>query len=74
MELVRHLVEHGLEEVVLGHLSGDCNCPTIASRAVRDVVDDVNVNVARQDSPTRWVEFAPSLPTVPETGGQGMLF
>lgn len=74
VELVSHLVEHGLEEVMLGHLSGDCNCPVIASKAVRDAVERVNVNVAPQDTPTGWVEFAPPLPTVPDTGGQGMLF
>lgn len=74
VELVGHLVQHGLEEVVLGHLSGDCNCPTLASRAVRQGGGSVNVNVAPQDTPTGWVEFAAPLPTVPETGGQGMLF
>ena len=74
VELVTHLVEHGLEEVVLGHLSGDCNCPIVAGDAVREAVERVNVCIAPQETPTGWVEVTPPLPTVQDTGGQGMLF
>jgi phosphoribosyl 1,2-cyclic phosphodiesterase len=34
-ELVAHLAHDGLEQVVLGHLSEDCNSPEVAANSVR---------------------------------------
>lgn len=57
-DLVRGLLEHGLETVVLGHLSQDCNCPERAEALVRAVSPSrhLEVHVATQDQPTPWVE------------------
>ena len=51
-----------LGHVVLGHLSGDCHCPIVATRTVNDLLcseglTDVNVFCANQSDPTEWVEF-----------------
>jgi phosphoribosyl 1,2-cyclic phosphodiesterase len=79
-ELVAHLAAHGLEQVVLGHLSGDCNCPKLACEVVREAAASLQVQVAAQDEPTGWVEVehrppAPAMPpTVLGAGGQGLLF
>lgn len=51
-----------LSHVVLGHLSGDCNCPVVAAKTVNDLLcsdglTSVNVFCASQSDPTEWVEF-----------------
>ena len=61
-ELVEVLLAHGLEHVVLGHLSGDCNCPKVVTAVLREVVGDLPVQVASQDDPTGWVEIKPRRP------------
>lgn len=66
-ELVGELIAHGLETVVLGHLSRDCNCPEVAAAAMREVIpsDSLEVHVASQERPTAWVSvpgpLAPAL-------------
>lgn len=51
-----------LEGVVLGHLSGDCNCPDLARKTIEGLLSSgglqhVKVQCAQQDTPTEWVEF-----------------
>lgn len=57
--LVEELLPHGLNTVVLGHLSRDCNCPDLAAAVMRAAVPGgrLNVHVASQDTPTCWVEI-----------------
>lgn len=59
VELVGDLLPHGLKTVVLGHLSGDCNCPELAAAVMRAALPGgrLNVHVASQDTPTCWVEI-----------------
>ncbi|HAT19086.1 MAG TPA: metal-dependent hydrolase [Verrucomicrobiales bacterium] len=58
-ELVEGLLAHGLETVVLGHLSRDCNCPDLAVAVMRAAASggQLDVHVASQDTPTCWVEI-----------------
>ncbi len=58
-ELVKDLLAHGLETVVLGHLSRDCNCPDLAAAVLRASAPggQLDVRVASQDTPTCWVEI-----------------
>jgi phosphoribosyl 1,2-cyclic phosphodiesterase len=62
-ELVKGLFDHGLRIVILGHLSGDCNCPDLAMSAIRQVGsdkgldNDLCVYVASQAEPTNWIEI-----------------
>lgn len=61
-ELIADVGSERLKHVVLGHLSGDCNCPTVASNTVKGQVSaagltQVNVLCASQVDPTEWVEF-----------------
>ena len=53
------LVAHGLETVVLGHLSRDCNCPDLAVAVMRAAASggQLDVHVASQDTATCWVEI-----------------
>ncbi|MDP0490932.1 MAG: MBL fold metallo-hydrolase [Verrucomicrobiota bacterium JB023] len=65
--LATELIEHGLERVILGHLSRDCNKPEVAEKAftnlpLRQVV------VASQDQPTAWVRVAEPPVEVDELG------
>ena len=57
-DLVGGLMEHGLETVVLGHLSRDCNCPELVEALMRAAAPTgvLDVHVATQDQPTPWVE------------------
>ena len=53
------LAHAGLRQVVLGHLSRDCNAPELAERVVRQRLADagwghVGVACAVQDAPTPW--------------------
>ncbi len=58
-ELVESLLPHGLETVVLGHLSCDCNCPEVAASTVRAVSREkgLGIHVASQDEPSCWIEI-----------------
>ena len=61
-ELVDDLLDHGLRTVILGHLSGDCNCPDLAMSTIRETGSekgmhkDFSVYVASQSEPTSWIE------------------
>ena len=62
-ECARDLYHHGLERVILGHLSRDCNEEHLAKDAVRSALssvggDHVDVCCARQDTPTPWFAAA----------------
>jgi phosphoribosyl 1,2-cyclic phosphodiesterase len=64
-ELIADVGCERLAHVVLGHLSGDCNCPKVATQTVSDLLNtgglsQVNVFCAQQDAPTEWVEFGTS--------------
>ncbi|MDE0593634.1 MAG: MBL fold metallo-hydrolase [Roseibacillus sp.] len=63
-DLVCGLLEHGLETVVLGHLSRDCNCPEIATAVMRAAAPagKIEVHVAWQEKPTAWVEIREESP------------
>lgn len=73
-ELVRELVEHGLETVVLGHLSQDCNCPDLAAAVMRAASSRrrFSVHVASQADPTGWVGVA-TPPTPGQAGSEHMV-
>lgn len=53
-ELVAELASDGLERVVLGHLSADCNAPEVAIAAVRNGAERLEVVCACQKEPTEW--------------------
>ena len=62
-DLVEGLLDHGLRTVILGHLSGDCNCPDVAVSAIRKIgtakglEKRLGVHVASQAEPTSWFEI-----------------
>jgi len=56
----------GLRKLVLGHLSGDCNCPVKAVEAVRgklseDARDGLEICAASQDEVTVWQSLEPEI-------------
>jgi phosphoribosyl 1,2-cyclic phosphodiesterase len=58
-ELLENISHVALKHVVLGHLSSDCNCRDIATRTMRQVLQnkglaEVSVNCASQDEPCGW--------------------
>lgn len=58
-ELLENISHDALKHVVLGHLSSDCNCRDIATRTMRQVLQnkglaEVSVNCASQDEPCGW--------------------
>ena len=64
-ELMAELSHEGLERVILGHLSRDCNTPDAAESAVRQGLagagaEHVDVVCAPQDEPTPWFKVANS--------------
>ncbi len=64
-ELIADVGCERLAHVVLGHLSGDCNCPKVASKTVSGLLADgglteVQVLCANQQEPTAWLEFGES--------------
>jgi phosphoribosyl 1,2-cyclic phosphodiesterase len=63
-ELIEGLIAHGLETVILGHLSQDCNCPELAAAVMRAAhpSGQIDVHVASQEKPTRWVRVAAEIP------------
>ena len=71
-ELVQHLAHDGLHQVVLGHLSNDCNCPKVARQKISSALQgagimDVNVICAARHEPTPWLEVARRKPVLRET-------
>ena len=73
-ELITSLIEHGLETVVLGHLSRDCNCPEMAAAVMRaaTTAGKIEVHVASQEKPTAWVEIGEEAADVVVGGAAGM--
>lgn len=54
-----------LRNVMLCHLSSDCNCPQIAVRTISESLslqglDKVQVQCAEQHQPTGWIDLSPS--------------
>lgn len=62
-ELVARLVPEGLKRVVLGHLSGDCNCPVKAVEVVREKIQDGDIEIcaASQNEVTAWQSIEPEI-------------
>jgi phosphoribosyl 1,2-cyclic phosphodiesterase len=76
-ELVAQIAHDGLQRVVLGHLSRDCNEPDVAVAAVQAKLEAdgwprTRVECACQDLPSGWLQ----LDAAPAAGGvvQGELF
>jgi len=64
-ELIADVGCERLAHVVLGHLSGDCNCPKVAAKTVSGLLEgggltQVRVLCANQQDPTVWLEFGES--------------
>lgn len=58
-ELLENISHPALKQVVLGHLSGDCNCSKIATRMMQEVLikkglSHVGICCATQDEPRGW--------------------
>ncbi|MFM2170640.1 MAG: hypothetical protein RI957_869 [Verrucomicrobiota bacterium] len=58
-DLLEGIIHTDLRHVVLGHLSGDCNCRDIATNTMREVLQkkgltDVSLCCASQDVPCGW--------------------
>ncbi|MEM1083077.1 MAG: MBL fold metallo-hydrolase [Verrucomicrobiota bacterium] len=71
-ELVAQLVPAGLQRVVLGHLSQDCNRPEVAIAAMSEL--GIEVACACQHEPSKWHEVVPKQPEVPISFGSDELF
>ncbi len=61
MELIRDIVHVDLGRVVLGHLSSDCNCPTLILSRLRACLSElghfqVDLHCACQHEPTEWFD------------------
>lgn len=71
LEVARELQASGLERVILGHLSKDCNTADVAS-AVFEALSLKEVKVASQNEVTNWITVAdePAPEPVVEEGGQ----
>ncbi len=46
-ELVRHLAHPGLQHVVLGHLSPECNTPALATTAMQSILNELGLSGCR---------------------------
>lgn len=62
--LVAELIPMGLERVVLGHLSKDCNKPEVAIAAMSSL--GIEVSCACQQEPTAWHEARPEVQGGPD--------
>lgn len=73
-EVARKLQESGLERVVLGHLSKDCNTASVAEAALSRLAL-AEVKVARQNEVTAWTPVVeePPAPLEFEETGQGVM-
>ena len=62
-ELVARLVPQGLQKVILGHLSSDCNCPVKAVEVVRACAGGsaIEISVASQNEVTAWQKLEPKI-------------
>ena len=60
-ELIEQLIPHGLQKVVLGHLSSDCNQPDTAMRVICDHLGEhcLTLCCADQHEPTPWQKITP---------------
>lgn len=61
-ELVRDIAHPALGQVVLGHLSSDCNTPEIILGRLRECLSElghpqIGLHCAGQHEPTRWFDF-----------------
>jgi len=56
VEFLQELKEEGLEEVVLGHLSSDCNCERLLGQTIEREVG-VGCVISCQDEVTPWVRL-----------------
>jgi phosphoribosyl 1,2-cyclic phosphodiesterase len=74
-ELVHGLVAHGLETVILGHLSQDCNCPELAAAVMRATSPPgrIEVHVSSQAEPTAWLKVREDATPRPAPARQGIL-
>jgi phosphoribosyl 1,2-cyclic phosphodiesterase len=73
--LLRESAGDGLQRVVLGHLSRDCNHPDLALEAVHGALaarGNVPVSCAGQHEPTPW--YPVGRPVVPSAWERGELF
>ena len=82
-DLLQETAGDGLKQIVLGHLSRDCNSPAAAADAVMAAISatgrSCGVDCAGQDEPTRWFKVAgppPPLesPSKPTAWEQAELF
>ena len=78
-ELAALVAHDGLRQVVLGHLSRDCNEPGAAVSAVRGALHaggwlQVKVECSCQDEPTGWFRFQGTAAGAAGAGEQGELF
>ncbi len=61
-QLIREIAHSGLGNIVLGHLSSDCNSPELVLKQVRASLEEsghhhVGLHCACQDQPTCWFEL-----------------
>jgi phosphoribosyl 1,2-cyclic phosphodiesterase len=61
-ELIREISHPALGQVILGHLSSDCNTPTLITTQLRQCLLElghhhVALDCATQEEPTRWFEI-----------------
>lgn len=61
-ELVRRVSHPALQQVILAHLSPECNCSSLAEDSMRRTLYDLGLkaqlHVARQAEPLPWVEIS----------------
>ncbi len=62
-DLIAELVPEGLKNVILGHLSSDCNCPVKAVELVREKIEgqDLEICAAGQHEVTGWQSLEPPI-------------
>ena len=70
--LLNEVASKKLSQVVLCHLSSDCNCPELATKTISDSLknegyDEVQVQCAEQHQPTKWVKFSGPQPKPAKT-------
>lgn len=62
-DLVARLIPEGLEKVILGHLSSDCNCPLKAVEVVKSRAGGAPLEIlaASQNEVTAWQKLEPKI-------------
>ncbi len=75
-QLISYLQESGLEKVIIGHLSSDCNHhDRIYEELAASMQRGLEVVIAEQGSPTPWVSIRPSaVESVQDLGQAQFLF